>query len=93
MNAIIHGKAKQIDIILQDNGNECIVKIADNGKGIPDEIKDKIFEERFSYGESKGSGLGLYIVKKLIEKYGWEIEVKDNFPKGAVFIIKITTIK
>ena len=88
MNAIIHGKASKIDILLEEN-EECIIKIADNGSGIPDEIKSKIFEERFSYGDAKGSGLGLYIVKKMVEKFDGSIEVKDNEPRGAIFIIKL----
>ncbi len=88
MNAIIHGKASKIDILLEEN-EECVIKIADNGSGIPDEIKSKIFEERFSYGDAKGSGLGLYIVKKIVEKFDGSIEVKDNEPRGAIFIIKL----
>ncbi len=89
MNAILHGKASQIDVMIEKNEEGCTIKIADNGKGIPDEIKSRIFDEKFSYGKSRGSGLGLYIVKKMIEKYGWEIEVRDNKPKGAMFIIKV----
>ena len=88
LNAMVHGKANQIDVELE-NKNGCTIKIADNGIGIPDEIKNKIFNEGFSYGEAKGSGLGLYIVKKIIEKYGGSIEVGDNKPNGAIFIIKL----
>ena len=88
MNAVIHGKATQIDVTMEENG-ACKIKIADNGKGISDEIKGKIFDEKFSYGETKGSGLGLYIVKKVIDKYGGEIKVLDNSPHGAVFSITL----
>ncbi|KYC44638.1 MAG: sensory histidine kinase AtoS [Candidatus Methanofastidiosum methylothiophilum] len=65
------------------------MKIIDHGKGIPDSIKSKIFNEEFSYGESRGTGLGLYISKKNIERYGGTIEVKDTKPHGATFIIKL----
>ncbi|KYC48986.1 MAG: sensory histidine kinase AtoS [Candidatus Methanofastidiosum methylothiophilum] len=88
-NAIMHGKTKKINAILKDQEKYCEIRIADYGIGIPNHIKDKIFEEGFSYGESKSSGLGLFIVKKVIERYGGEIRVEDNKPKGSVFIIKL----
>jgi len=88
-NAIKHGKTKRIDIVLKDQKDYCEIKIADYGIGIPDHIKDRIFEEGFSYGEGRSSGLGLYIVKKIIERYGGEIKVKDNRPSGAVFTISL----
>jgi two-component system sensor kinase len=67
----------------------CEIRIADNGKGIPDEIKDDIFEEGFSYGDSGGSGLGLYIVKKTIERYDGSVRVENNKPSGSVFVIHL----
>jgi PAS domain S-box-containing protein len=84
-NAALHGKTDRIDISIQDN---CELRIADYGKGIPDDIKSKIFDEGESFGDTKGSGLGLYIVKKVIERYGGEITVEDNKPSGAVFVLK-----
>ena len=65
------------------------IKIADYGKGIPESIKENIFEEGISFGDSKGSGLGLYIVKKTVERYGGSIIVEDNTPQGTIFIIKL----
>lgn len=87
-NAIRHGGANRIDIKLE-GGSSCRIKIADNGKGIPVEIKESIFDEGFSYGAHRGSGLGLYIVKKTIERYGGSIHVENNKPKGAVFVITL----
>jgi len=53
--------------------------------------KDKSCEIRIADygGETGGTGLGLYIVKKTIERYGGSIHVEDNEPKGAVFVIKL----
>lgn len=88
-NAIKHGKADTINIKMSENSDEgtCIIKIEDNGIGIPDEIKEKIFSEQFAYGENKGSGLGLYIASKTIERYGGSINVGDNHPNGVVFTL------
>jgi PAS domain S-box-containing protein len=88
-NAIVHGKSNNIDIEINSDENSCQMKIIDYGKGIPEEIKEKIFDEEFSYGATKGTGLGLYISKKTIERYGGTIEVKDTKPHGATFIITL----
>ena len=88
-NAVKHGDADKIEITIENRDDFCEIRIADNGKGIPDEIKDEIFDEGFTYGERKGTGLGLYIVKKTIERYGGDIQVEDNEPEGAVFILKL----
>ena len=90
-NSIIHGKADRIEVTIEDKGDFCEIRIADDGKGIPDEIKEEIFEEGFS-GDSKSTGLGLYIARKTIERYGGSIKVEDNHPKGAVFVIMLKTV-
>jgi len=86
-NASIHGRTERIDFDLSQSENKCILKISDFGIGIPDSIKDKIFDEGFSYGENLSSGLGLFIAKKTIERYGGEIHYEKNEPKGSVFVI------
>jgi PAS domain S-box-containing protein len=87
-NAIIHSQVSpvQITINLFTEGNECVLQIADNGVGIPDEIKSKIFETGFS---RRGGGLGLFLVKKIVEMFGGKITVRDNVPKGALFEVKL----
>ena len=84
-NSVVHGKTDRIDITIDDN---CEMRIVDFGKGIPSDVKDKIFGEGESFGETRGSGLGLYIVKKVMERYGGEISFEGNKPNGAVFVLK-----
>jgi len=50
-------------------------------------LKEKIFDEGFTKGNSENTGLGLYIVKKALNSFGGNILVKDNNPKGALFIL------
>ncbi|MCK4329864.1 PAS domain S-box protein [candidate division WOR-3 bacterium] len=88
-NAILHGKTEKIDIEIAESRGLCKIRIADYGVGIPEEIKDKIFEESFRFGESGGSGLGLFIVKKTLERYGGSISVEGNKPSGTVFILNL----
>ncbi|WMW21124.1 MASE3 domain-containing protein [Methanolobus mangrovi] len=90
-NAIVHGKADRINITMQEKDNFCELRIADNGSGIPDRIKGRVFEEGFKYGESANTGLGLYIARKIVERYG-EITLEDNVPSGVIFILKLNHV-
>jgi len=91
-NAIIHGKTDRIDIDISPKDKICEIRIIDYGQGISEFIKENIFEEGLSYGDNKGSGLGLFVVKKTIERYGGTISVEDNKPKGTIFIIKLKCV-
>ncbi|NMC58594.1 MAG: PAS domain S-box protein [Candidatus Methanofastidiosa archaeon] len=91
-NAIIHGKTDKIDIEIKSKDNNSNIRIIDYGKGVPDTIKGKIFEEGISYGKEKGSGLGLFIVRRTIDRYGGNIKVEDNKPNGTIFTIKLKQI-
>ncbi|MCS7144709.1 MAG: PAS domain-containing sensor histidine kinase [Archaeoglobaceae archaeon] len=91
-NAVQHAETDRVEVRIKRSGGYAEIRIADFGKGIPDEIKDKVFEEGFTYGEKASTGLGLYIVKKLIERYAGEVKVEDNKPKGTVFVIRLRTI-
>ena len=64
------------------------IEIADNGKGISDMEKTKLFEPYFSTKKS-GMGLGLAIVNSIISNHNGVIQVQDNQPKGAKFIIEL----
>ncbi len=90
-NAIIHSKADKIKISVKEEKNGVKIFIEDNGVGISDEMKREIFKMGTKGKESKGSGLGLYLVKKLVEGMGGKIEVKDGAhdgeKKGTVFEI------
>ncbi|MDD2389665.1 MAG: ATP-binding protein [Desulfobacterales bacterium] len=66
------------------------VEIADNGPGITDELKTRLFEPYFST-KSSGMGLGLTIVNTIITDHNGMIRVQDNQPRGAKFIIELPT--
>lgn len=88
-NAIKHGKTDKVDILLSEIEDECEIRIIDYGIGIPPEIREQIFNESFRYGEAGGTGLGLYIVKRLVDRYGGKIWVEDTKPHGATFVIRL----
>ncbi len=89
INAIKHGQADIIKISIKSSDGFCTIRIADNGSGILNKHKIHVFESSFKHGTTAGTGLGLYITKKTIERYGGEITLKDNFPKGTIFEIKL----
>lgn len=62
--------------------NECIIKIKDNGKGIPEEIIEKIKEIFFTTKE-KGTGIGLHLAYKIIKKYNGRLEIKSQINQGT----------
>ncbi len=86
-NAVDHGGSTKIHISMCKDDSTCKVRIADNGSGVPDDIKQRVFNEEFSSGGSAGSGLGLYIVKKTMERYGGSVAIEDNEPRGAVVVL------
>ena len=92
-NAKMHGETNKIDVVTAKEKNFIHMVLADGGKGIPDNIKNKLFIEGFRYGKTGNSGLGLYIAKKTVERYGGQISVSDNQPKGAKFVITLPKYK
>ena len=83
----------------QDNGkNYYKVSIEDNGPGIPDDMKDKIFN-RLQRGETKarGMGLGLYLVKSLVDSYNGKVWVEDrvtgDHTKGSRFVVLLPAME
>ncbi|MEK7448035.1 MAG: ATP-binding protein [Planctomycetota bacterium] len=70
------------------SGGQVEIFFLDSGPGIPDEIKDKIFDPFFSTKEkTKGTGLGLAITKNIIEQHGGSIRVESRAGQGSSFII------
>jgi signal transduction histidine kinase len=92
-NAILHGGANKLTISIAPHKKYYEVRIADDGIGIPNEIKEKVFDESFSYGKKGNTGLGLFIVKKTIESYQGVVYIEDNQPNGTVFVLLFRRIK
>jgi signal transduction histidine kinase len=101
-NAIKHSEDEVRIAVRQtrsyDGGREYHkVIIEDNGPGIPDDIKPKVFLRKYrGRTRAQGSGLGLYLTKRLMEEHGGKIWVEDRIPgaptRGAKFIILFPAI-
>lgn len=90
-NALKYSPADSIvQLELKEAGPKALVRISDQGKGIPEEEKEKIFDKFYRIGNeetraAKGTGLGLFIVKQVLDNHGASIQVKNNRPAGTVF--------
>lgn len=91
-NAIKHhdsGNAK-IEVKAKRSERGCIIAVLDNGPGIEEKNRHrifKLFETLKSRDEVEGSGIGLSVVKKIVEHYGGNIRVEGNQPRGTKFIV------
>lgn len=80
----------EIHISLSEENNFSILAIKDNGLGINLQNKDKLFTMfKRMHDHVEGSGIGLYIVKRTVEKYGGSITVESEVGKGSTFIISL----
>ena len=81
-----------IDVQLTTDDRHIILRVADQGQGIAKENRQKVFERFYREDESHsnkvtGSGIGLSIVKMIIEKYHGKITIRDNEPVGTIFTV------
>lgn len=79
-----------IKVMLEEKDKKTCLSFIDEGKGITDGEKQNVFKKFYRTGneetrKTKGTGLGLYVVKHLVEQHGGQIKIKDNFPKGSIF--------
>ncbi len=80
---------KSIGVKLESTKDFIRLCVSDEGIGIPDEFKTKIFQKFFRIGkeetrQTKGTGLGLFIVKHVVEGHKGKITVLDNIPQGTI---------
>jgi two-component system, OmpR family, sensor histidine kinase CiaH len=85
-------KETHIAVSLSKSNKIALLKITDEGPGIPDAEKKKIFERFYRIGneqvrKTKGTGLGLYLCKKIAADHNADISVTNNHPAGSIFTV------
>lgn len=90
-NAVVHNDKDAAEVAVSTRVLDDVVRvsIADNGPGIADDHKKQIFREGEKGLESGGTGVGLYLVKTLVDKYDGDVWVEDNEPTGSVFVVEL----
>jgi signal transduction histidine kinase len=68
-----------------------VVTVADNGIGMSDEVRSNLFQRLFSTKGGQGTGLGLPVVKKVVEEHGGTLEVESKPGQGSAFHLRLPT--
>ncbi|TKX68623.1 PAS domain-containing protein [Halorubrum sp. GN11GM_10-3_MGM] len=90
-NAVVHNDKGVAEITVSVEATDDVVRVsvADNGPGIADDHKEDIFMEGEKGLETGGTGIGLYLVNTLVDKYDGDVWVEDNEPTGSVFVVEL----
>lgn len=80
----------EVEVSLCQNDGHAVLVVSDKGPGISDEEKMLIFDKFYRVGsektrKTKGTGLGLFIVKEVLQQHDADVVVKDNVPQGTIF--------
>lgn len=84
----------RISITLTDKADDLVLAVKDNGIGIPEGVRDKVFERLYradnaKESHSEGTGLGLYLVHKIMQALGGRITFKSRLSEGTTFFVHI----
>jgi two-component system sensor histidine kinase MtrB len=96
-NAIKHSGTTQIEIVIFDTDDSCVIAVVDYGVGLTVDQKKQVFERFWRADPSRsrdhgGSGLGLSIAMEDVKQHDGEIEVQDTVNGGTTFIIKLPKV-
>jgi signal transduction histidine kinase len=78
-----------IEVDLREISRGVEVRVIDNGRGIPESIRSRLFEPFVSYGKENGTGLGLTVVQKIVQDHGGDVIVEKTSEEGTVFRLVI----
>lgn len=88
MEAVQFTEQKTVELLVREEDGEWFIQSRDTGSGVDPQILDNIFQRGYSTkGENRG--FGLFLVGKVVEKYGGTIRVTPNGPQGSVFTIRL----
>lgn len=86
---VVPAEGGQVDVELRRNGQSLEIRISDNGPGIAEPVRDKLFEPFVSYGKENGTGMGLTVVQKILQDHGGEVAVERTSPEGTTFRVSV----
>jgi two-component system, CitB family, sensor histidine kinase DctS len=77
----------RIDVSIAQDSEVCAILVEDNGSGMTEDIQEHIFERGYTTKGDNGSGIGLFLIKQIVEKGKGEIEVTSKVNQGTSFVI------
>lgn len=90
-NAFKFGNGKSIEVIISSKANHAFLSVQDHGLGIAKEDQSRVFkqfERAVPRNEVSGLGLGLYIVKQIIDAHGGSVSVESEIGEGSCFTVE-----
>jgi signal transduction histidine kinase len=78
----------RLEVTLEEENKTAILRVADGGPGIPEEIREKIFDLYFTT-KSGGSGIGLAMTYRILQLHHGSVEVQSRAGRGAEFLLRI----
>ena len=79
-----------VTVSTQKTGDQIIIKVKDNGNGIPESIREKIFQPFFTTKPTgQGTGLGLSLAYDIVKAHGGELKVESEEREGTEFVIQL----
>ncbi|UVE52275.1 PAS domain S-box protein (plasmid) [Haloferax larsenii] len=93
-NAVQHNDKDEpvVTVSVTTHDDSVSIRVRDNGPGIPDSRKDEIFGKGEKGIDSPGTGLGLYLVGTLVDRYGGSVDVFDADPEGSIFQVELERV-
>ncbi len=86
---VVPAQSGKIDVGLRRQGENLEIRIADNGPGIAEAIRDRLFDPFVSHGKENGTGMGLTVVQKILQDHGGEVAVERTSSTGTTFRLNI----
>jgi two-component system sensor histidine kinase KdpD len=86
-NGVRHGAGRPVLVRSRETGGRLVVRVVDQGPGVPMQERQRIFEPFYRSADSQGAGLGLAIAKGFVEANGGEIEVEAVPGQGSTFVV------
>ena len=86
---VVPAESGKIEIELRRKGESLEIRIEDNGPGIAEAVRDRLFEPFVSHGKENGTGMGLTVVQKILQDHGGDVAVEQTSASGTTFRINI----
>jgi signal transduction histidine kinase len=84
---VVSPQSGEIEVSLRRNGTGLEIRVHDNGPGIAEAVRERLFEPFVSYGKENGTGMGLTVVQKILQDHGGDITIEQSSPRGTTFKI------
>lgn len=85
----VPAESGKIEIDLRRVGEKLEIRIEDNGPGIAEAVRERLFDPFVSHGKENGTGMGLTVVQKIVQDHGGDVTVEQTSPAGTTFRINV----